>query len=196
MNPSANIAILDSEETIGGVWAQRRLYPGLKTNNMLGTYEFSDFPMDTATYGIKPGEHIKGEIVHRYLTDYAHEFGIYSKIRFETNVLTAQQVDDGSGWLLTAEKKSSDKKAPKADEILAKKLIVATGVTSEAFLPRFAGSDTFGMPLFHSKDTKVYESALESAKTVAVFGGTKSAWDAAYVYARKGVKVEMIIRGT
>lgn len=194
MNPSANIAILDSEETIGGVWAERKLYPGLKTNNMLGTYEFSDLPMDTATYGVKAGEHISGDVIHRYLEDYARKFGIYSKIRFETKVLSAEQVS-GSGWLLTVRKGFSNKDALKTSEILAKKLIVATGVTSDPFLPRFSGSESFGAPLFHTGDFKEHAGTLESAKTVAVFGGTKSAWDAVYAYATKGVKVEWIIRG-
>ncbi|KFY78634.1 hypothetical protein V499_02260 [Pseudogymnoascus sp. VKM F-103] len=193
VNPSASIAILDSEETIGGVWAERKLYPGLKTNNMLGTYEFSDLPMDTATYGIKAGEHISGEVVHRYLKDYARKFGIYSKIRFQTKVLSAEQAG-GEGWLLTVTKGFSDKDALKTSEVLAKKLIVATGVTSDPFLPRFSGSESFGAPLFHTGDFKEHAGTLESAKTVAVFGGTKSAWDAVYAYATRGVKVEWIIR--
>lgn len=170
------------------------MYPGLKTNNMLGTYQYSDFPMDTATYGIKPGEHISGEVVHRYLKDYAQKVGIYSKIQFETKVLSAEQVS-GSGWLLTVKKGFSDKDALKTNEVLAKKLIVATGVTSDPFLPRFSGSESFGAPLFHTSDLNEHAGTLESAKTVAVFGGTKSAWDAVYAYATRGVKVEWIIRG-
>ena len=45
VNPKDKVQLLDSQASIGGVWAKERLYPGLKTNNMIGTYEFSDFPM-------------------------------------------------------------------------------------------------------------------------------------------------------
>ncbi|PWY83556.1 FAD/NAD(P)-binding domain-containing protein [Aspergillus heteromorphus CBS 117.55] len=66
VHPTARIICLDSASSVGGVWATQRLYPGLKSNNMLGTYEFSDFPMD-ASFGVKPGEHIPGEVIHEYL---------------------------------------------------------------------------------------------------------------------------------
>jgi len=62
LHPSAQILVLDMEKSIGGTWAKERLYPSLKSNNMLGTYEYSDFPMDEATYGVKPGEHIPGPL--------------------------------------------------------------------------------------------------------------------------------------
>lgn len=195
MNPSSTIAILDSEETVGGVWAEGKLYPGLKTNNMLGTYEFSDFPMDTATYGVKAGEHIPGAVIHRYLKDYAEKTGVYSKIQFETKVVSAEQVGGGEGWLLSVTKGFSDEDALKTSQVLARKLVVATGVTSDPFLPRFSGSESFGVPLFHTGAFREHLGTLETAKTVAVFGGTKSAWDAVYAYATRGVKVEWIIRG-
>ncbi|CCT63266.1 related to 65 kDa virulence protein [Fusarium fujikuroi IMI 58289] len=44
-SPDANMVIFDGAASIGGTWAKERLYPGLKTNNLLGKYEFSDFPM-------------------------------------------------------------------------------------------------------------------------------------------------------
>lgn len=163
---------------------------------MLGTYEFSDFPMDTATYGVKAGEHIPGAVLHRYLRDYAEKAGVYSRIQFETKVVSAEQVGgEGEGWLLTVEKGFSDRDALKTRQVLAKKLIVATGVTSDPFLPRFSGEESFGAPLFHTSALREHQGTLETAKTVAVFGGTKSAWDAVYAYATRGVKVEWIIRG-
>ena len=64
--PSSHILILDSAPSVGGVWASNRLYPGLKSNNMLGTYEFSDFPMDPKLFSVKPGEHIPGAVMNEY----------------------------------------------------------------------------------------------------------------------------------
>ena len=154
---------------------------------MLGTYEYSDFPMDEATYGVKPGEHIPGHVVHRYLTDYARKFDVLHRIRLNFKVSSAER-HEKAGWTLTAE-------GEKLTKIYAKKLIVATGVTSQTFLPTFEGQGSFGVPLFHSKDFLRHADTIKTAKRVTVLGGTKSAWDAVYAYGVDGVEVDWVIRG-
>jgi len=190
LNPTENVAIIEANPSLGGVWSKERLYPSLKTNNMLGTYEYADFPMDTETYGVKPGEFMSGEVMHKYLSNYAAKFGIADKIRYQSKVLTAEHQDgpDG-GWTLTVQSGSS------TSTITARKLIMATGLTSEPFLPHFKGQEEFGAPLFHSKDFLRHADTLNSSKVVTVFGTTKSAWDAVYAYGAKGIKVHWIIRG-
>ncbi|KAF8461227.1 hypothetical protein BDZ91DRAFT_830109 [Kalaharituber pfeilii] len=188
VNSSANILILDKSQTIGGVWAEHRLYPGLKTNNMLGTYEFSDFPMTGENaFGVKPGEHIPGHIVHAYLKKFAQEFGIYQRCRFSEEVQSAQKLDSevekgsAGGWLLNVHR--------------TKKLVVATGLTSEPFLPTFSGAEKFEAPIIHCGDLLQHsENLFTTAKNVAIFGGTKSAWDAAYAFATRDIHVDWIIR--
>ncbi|KAK3389146.1 hypothetical protein B0H63DRAFT_94822 [Podospora didyma] len=190
LNPDKVIAILEANSSLGGVWAKDRLYPGLKTNNMLGTYDYPDFPMDTETFGVKPGEFVPGAVVHEYLTKYAETFGIAPKIRYQHKVLTAEhQEGPNGGWILTVQDGGKVE-----TKILARKLVFATGLTSEPFLPHFEGQEEFGVPLFHGRDFLKHADTLDSAKSVTVFGGTKSAWDAAYIYASKGVKVDMVIR--
>ena len=197
--------MLDGAPTVGGVWAEHRLYPGLKSNNMLGTYEYPDFPMATETYGVQPGEHIPGPVVHRYLADYATAFGVMPHFRGSTKVVSAE-MQPGGGWLLTlrpnSEGPSSSSVSTSAEStLLARKLIVATGLTSEPFLPHIAGQESFGVPLFHSRDFLQHADTLDAAavaskKSVAVFGGTKSAWDMVYAYASRGIPVEWVIRST
>lgn len=34
VHPDASILILDEAETVGGVWAEERVYPGLRANNV------------------------------------------------------------------------------------------------------------------------------------------------------------------
>ena len=76
-----------------------------------------------------------------------------------------------------------------------KKLIVATGITSQAYLPTFDGQDAFGAPIFHCRDMQQHEpEVLKAGERVTVFGGTKSAWDAAYACATSGMQVDWIIR--
>jgi hypothetical protein len=40
IHPDASIVVLDKESSLGGVWAEARLYPGLRTNNHFQTYVF------------------------------------------------------------------------------------------------------------------------------------------------------------
>lgn len=96
---------------------------------MLGTYEFSDYPMDSKTYGIKTGEHIPGEVVHRYLTNFAEHFEIYRRIRFNARVDSAGH-REGEGWIVTtfqAQTSADEKDRSERAQARALKLIVGTG---------------------------------------------------------------------
>lgn len=182
--------MLESSASIGGVWCHERLYPGLKSNNMLGTYEFSDFPMDTATFGVKPGEHIPGMVLHEYLASFAKASGILTRTRLNTRVESAEENIKTGNWTLN----TKDTLTGQALPLHAKKLIVATGLTSEPSVPKFVGEADFNAPIFHSKDFRDQAGTLATTRNVAVLGGGKSMWDAAYVYASAGVSVDMIVR--
>lgn len=188
LNPESNVLLLEAASSVGGVWATHRLYKGLKSNNMLGTYEYSDFPMDEETFGVKPGQHIPGDIVQKYLVAYAEHFKFLDRIRLNHQVESAERKLDGS-WLLNVSHYDF------ALVIESKKLIVATGITSQAYLPTFKGQESFGAPLFHCRDMLQHESEVfKPGERVTVFGGTKSAWDAAYACATAGMKVDLVIR--
>lgn len=189
VNPSSKVVLLETASSVGGVWAKHRLYKGLKSNNMLGTYEFSDFPMTPEVFGVQPGEHIPGHVVQQYMEKYAEHFGFTDRIRLETSVQSAEHRLDET-WLL------STKTATEEKNIVAKKLIVATGITSQAYLPSFQGQETFEAPLVHCRDMLAHEETLFHGKgeRMTVFGGTKSAWDAVYAGATSGKQVDWVIR--
>ena len=190
LHPEKKLVVLEINSSLGGTCAKERLYPGLRTNNMLGTYEYPDFPMDSETFGTQPGEHMTGTVMHSYLAKYAEKFDILDKIRYRSKVLTAEHQDGREGgWILAVQTDSAETK------IRTRKLILATGLTSEPFLPHIEGQEAFGAPLFHGRHFLQHSDTLESAKTVTVFGGTKSAWDAVYAFGTKGVKVNWVIRG-
>ncbi|EER25801.1 hypothetical protein D8B26_004086 [Coccidioides posadasii str. Silveira] len=193
IHPSANVVILESAASIGGVWAKERLYSGLRLNNLLGTYEYSDFPMDEA-FGIQPGQHITGEATHRYLMAYAEEFELYSRVRLQSRVETVEKLDrkSNAAWLMTYTKYNDDGESQR-QQIFTRKLIVATGVASEPFIPTLKGAETFDAPLLHSKDTARKQREITEAKRVVVLGGAKSGYDAAYLAASHGVEVDWII---
>ncbi|KAJ5305665.1 hypothetical protein PENANT_c041G01011 [Penicillium antarcticum] len=188
INPDHDVVLLEAASSVGGVWAKHRLYKGLKSNNMLGTYEFSDFPMDSPTFGVTTGQHIPGDVIQKYLEAYAQHFGFRNCIRLDHRVESARHNLDGT-WQLRVS--HGDNTAT----FNTKKMIVATGITSQAYLPTFEGQDTFGAPLFHCRDLLQHQDAvLQSGKRATIFGGTKSAWDAAYACATTGMKVDWVIR--
>ena len=157
---------------------------------MRGNYEFGDFTTEQAGLNVKHGAHILGDEVHQYLKRYAEEFDIFRHVRFNSKVSTAKHLPGGRGWLLsitTGEKRS---------QIVTQRLIVATGLTSDAFVPHVSGSDVKGAPpIVHVKDFQ--DRSVELFKTVkhaTVLGGTKSAWDVSYAFASAGIPVDWVIR--
>ncbi|KAI1132503.1 hypothetical protein F5Y10DRAFT_231280, partial [Nemania abortiva] len=192
--PDRTIAVLDRESSIGGTWADHRLYQGLKSNNLLGTFEYPDFPMTSDKFDVKRGEHISGYAINAYLKAYTQAFGIAKFVRLQTVVLTAEHQDtEEGGWILTVKPSGSGA----SSQIFACHLIVATGILSEPFMPRFKGQDTFGGEIFHTKDfPQIVSKGLREMKAVTIFGSGKSSWDSVYYYATAGVKVNWVIRSS
>ena len=146
--------------------------------------------MSGAEYGVKPGQHIPGAVVHKYLTNYATRFGVLNKIRFHSKVTVVEKKEDQ--WILTVQR--TDENTPET-QVVAKKLVFATGLTNEPFIPTYAGREEFTAPLFHSKEFLQNAETLDTAKTAVVLGGgNKSAFDVAYKYAMSGTHVHMVIR--
>ncbi|KAJ9610655.1 hypothetical protein H2200_005432 [Cladophialophora chaetospira] len=189
-HPDSKMIILDDQPTIGGVWAEHRLYPGLKTNNMRGNYEFGDFTTEQAGLNVKQGAHILGHEVHQYLKKYAEEFDIVRYFRFNTKVIAAEHLPEGRGWLL------SITTGDKTSQIVTRRLVVATGLTSDAFVPHVPGSHAKGAPpIIHVKDFQDRSAELfKTVKSATVLGGTKSAWDVSYAFASTGIPVDWVIR--
>ncbi|PHH61271.1 hypothetical protein CDD82_2168 [Ophiocordyceps australis] len=189
--PDDALVILDSQSSLGGTWADSRLYPGLKSNNLVGTYEYPDFPMDPAVFGVAKGQHIPGKVVNSYLKAYAANFGLDGLVRLETRVLAAEHLEQGGGWILTVAQPDGTEA-----RILTRRLILATGLTSEPFVPQFEGQESFGGRVFHGKQFQENRDTLQTAKSVVVMGGSKFAWDAVYAYATAGVTVNWVIRAS
>ncbi|KAI9044867.1 flavin-binding monooxygenase-like protein [Aspergillus affinis] len=205
VHPNARIELLETASSIGGVWAKHRLYAGLKSNNMRGTYEFSDFPMDEETFGVKDGEHIPGAVVQRYMEAFVERFNLKEMIRLGVRVESVRGDDQGNegGWVLeTVEStdifatKTEEKEVEKPNQTIhTRKLIVCTGITSQSYLPTYEGQDTYAAPLLHCRDLPLHQDRIfQPNARVTVFGGTKSAWDAVYAAASAGAHVDWIIR--
>ena len=192
VHPEARIILLDDARSIGGVWAKERLYPSLLKNNLAcGTFQYSDFPMTEERFGVKPDRHIPGSVVHAYLLQYAQEFDNLPHIRFGSKAEIAEMKEDNTWFLTVLEYETGRRYNLQAD-----KVVFATGLLSDPFMPQFEGSADFKAPYFHLKElgqNAQYDSS-DTLKNVVVIGASKSARDACYLYATRGVQVQWVIR--
>jgi len=207
LNPSLDLLIIDSNQSLGGVWAKERLYSGLNANNLVGTYEYTDFPMGES-FGVKHPEHIPGEVIHAYLCQYAEHFGLAARIGLRTKVVTAEKVNQGwelkletasiePGYKVKVEDNSS--RLPAHRTITCIKLVVATGLTSSPQPINIKDSETFGAPIvnfgnYARQAQEIYHDI--SIKDVTVYGGGKASYDIVYLMAAHGKHVDWVIRAS
>jgi hypothetical protein len=136
-------------------------------------------------------DHIPGEHVNGYLNKYAREYDLEKHIRLNCSVDSA--VDEGeAGWTLTVEHKLDS--MPIMSTIKVKKLIMATGLTSEPFMPTMEGKQHFGAPIYHTSELAKAENGLGPFKKVVLLSGAKFSWDIACAYASAGIQVDWVIR--
>lgn len=205
MDPSVDLTLLEAEETLGGTWCTARVFPGLLANHAIGAYEYADKPMSNegmARYGYIPGDR-----VHAYLTECAHEWGVYDKIRFRTAVESVCRHEDGRRWVVHLKSHPHPPSpTPTTDEpqnsssslLVFDKVILATGLSSTPHVPDL-DSSSFGAPVVHSKDIGSHLALFESAnvESVTVYGGGKSAFDAVALALRNYKKrVNWIVRAS
>ena len=207
LDPNLNLTVIEWNKTIGGVWAEEKIYTGLKSNNLRGTYEYTDLPMEDSL-GVKRDEHIPGKCIHDYLEQYAIKYDLKRRIQFHTRVNVAEKIR--SGWSLELENVTSkghmsnggNKAAlpvPAQWNISCAKLIIATGLTSVPSPINIKGRENFTGPIVNFADysreaSKIYED--EAIKSVTVIGGGKSAYDCVYLMAAQGKTVNWIIRAS
>ncbi|GKT49744.1 FAD-dependent monooxygenase DEP4 [Colletotrichum spaethianum] len=181
-HPNDNVLVIEAESTCGSTWSNNRLYPGLKSNNLWGSYEYPEFPMLEEVYGVTEGQHIPAAVLHRCLTDFAKKFGVFEKTRFDTKVTSVESTSTET-WKISV----TSSEFNGGDEVLeTEKLILTTG--QETFTPR----------LLHAKEFCVNADTVNTCKKAVVVGAVKSAFDCAYAYAPSegSVQVDLIIRAT
>lgn len=143
------------------------------------------------SFGIRQGEHISADIMHRYYKHYAQKWDILRRIDFDTQVLDISRLDDKGGWNVKVLRPSGEQ------DMRTKKLIIATGVTNAPHIPTIAGSDQFDCPIVHTAELGKKSGLIVKAQainSVTVVGGGKSAYDAVYLAASAGREVEWIVR--
>lgn len=139
--------------------------------------------------GLTRDRYISGETIHNYLNSFAHDFGLVDKIQLDTKVTKVERLPGGSaGWRLSTT-------AQKVPIIETAKLIVASGVTSEPYVPNFSRL-RFTKPIIHSSELgrRLKDIGSEKVNRVVVLGAAKSAYDTVFMLLKSGKKVDWIIR--
>ncbi len=164
-----SVTVFEKDSEVGGVWSSSRRYPGLTTQNVRSTYALSDFP-----YPKDYPEWPSGEQVQKYMAAYVDHFGLGGAIALNTMVESTIFDEATQSWTL----KTSDSQGNHEEKFDF--LVVANGIFSDPFVPKFDGEQTFldaGGTIEHACDFHSVDEVV--GKDVLVVGFGKSACDVA-----------------
>lgn len=198
INPNVSLTIIDEDSSVGGVWSESRVYPGLVADSCAAIFDYSDLPMDVEL-GIDKWADLPAEKVHEYLERYVDKFDLRRRCKLNTKVVNVERdenMKEGAIWKVEVEVKKDFEEYTVREIILCDKLIVATGVTSTPNLPEGLEWREYNGPVMHSRDVGQKHKLLTADKIerVTVVGGSKSSIDVVFLCALAGKEVDWIIR--
>ena len=176
----SDFSIIEAGDGVGGTW-HWNTYPGIAVDIPSFSYQFSfeQSPDWSRTYA--PGGELK-----TYAEHCVDKYGLRSRIRFATLVLSAEFDEDRGWWRVQIEPSGPSGGSARLDEgeaklgpaherreVTARFLINASGVLTTPNLPDIAGVDTFAGVTIH---TARWDHSQDLAgKRVAVIGTGASA---------------------
>jgi len=153
-----NYLVIEAADGAGGTW-HWNTYPGIAVDIPSFSYQFSfeQSPRWSRTYA--PGHELKA-----YAEHCVDKYGLRSRIRFNTKVLSAEFDDDNQLWRVQTDP---------GGELTARFLISASGVLTVPKLPDIDGVDSFAGITMH---TARWDHGQDLAgKRIAVIGTGASA---------------------
>jgi cation diffusion facilitator CzcD-associated flavoprotein CzcO len=150
--------IVDDNDGFGGTW-RWNTYPGVAVDIPSFSYQFSFAKRPDWSRVYAPGAELRA-----YAQDCAERYGLVAKTRFGVRVTGARFDEDADTWAL----RTSD-----GEEIIARHVIVATGILTNPNLPDIPGVETFAGTTIHT--ARWDHSAELRGKRVAVIGTGASA---------------------
>ncbi|GLA18446.1 hypothetical protein AnigIFM62618_006092 [Aspergillus niger] len=184
LSPETDLLMLEARSAVGGVWAENS-HECLHTNNLYGNYELSSFSLDPTKYDVQPEAPIPGYVLKQYFSDFIDHFDLRRRTRLNTRVHTVRK-EDGFWEVHTG-------------SVLYKcsKLIMSPGLCSTANEFPIPGQQNFGRPIMNHSQLGNKGALLANdpaVKSVTVIGASKYGYDAVYLMASHGKRVEWIIR--
>ncbi|KAJ5775779.1 uncharacterized protein N7511_000790 [Penicillium nucicola] len=135
------LLLLESGSSLGGTWAEERLYPNLLSQNSEGLYEFSDMPLSEQAMEQVEGEEqtnqdtpvedrfIPGWKLSRYLTAWSHKWHLPQYMRFNWQVTKISRLPTKE-WELGIVIHPEQPSQTRSITIICDKLILSPGLTS------------------------------------------------------------------
>ncbi len=128
--------------------------------------------------------------MYDYLKNYADQFHITERIRFQTKVLLIDKddlKDPHLPWMITVENADGHQQTLEFDFV-----VIATGLFSTPYMPIFRDQNKFAGSIVHTSDIKTLEGL--GNKHVVIIGGGKSAFDLATLAGTHARSCHMILR--
>jgi cation diffusion facilitator CzcD-associated flavoprotein CzcO len=168
--------IFERAADVGGTW-WANTYPGCQCDipSHLYSFSFAPNPNWTRTYPKQPE-------LRDYLRATAEKFGLYDRIRFDTEVTDARWDEEASLWRITTSQ----------GDYTADVMVAAPGPLSEPSLPALPGIDSFEGTIFHTARWN-HDHDLRG-KRVAVVGTGASAIQAVPEIAQQAAHLDVIQR--
>lgn len=187
-----DVTILERHpHSIGGVWADDVRPPWLISNTPACAFQYGDLKLKCKYLVGQERDRVSGTDFYRYLREYATD--LLPLVKFGCAVTRVER--DGSGW--TLEYSYPVEGDMSSTTIHCEKLVVATGLFSDASFPSFAASVRNSPNVFHSKDLGKPQSRdrLLSLSKIAIIGGGKSAMDiAAWLANETKAQISLVTR--
>ena len=165
---------------VGGVWTGGYHTFGLQTPKSL--YEVPDYPIPEHYPRVPSGAELQA-----YFENYAKDFKVLEKIRFNTEITRLEQ-DKSGGWIVHY----SDDKSEVAEKKQFDFVVVASGIYFDPYIPQFPGQKQFNGQILHSSQYRSPASA--TGRKVVVVGFGKSALDVAGDVAKFAKEVTLVYR--
>jgi cation diffusion facilitator CzcD-associated flavoprotein CzcO len=168
--------VFERAADVGGTW-WANTYPGCQCDipSHLYSFSFAPNPNWTRTYPKQPE-------LRDYLRATAEKFGVYGRIRFNTEVTGASWDEEASVWRI----------ATSQGDYTADVMVAAPGPLSEPVLPDLPGIESFEGTIFHTARWN-HEHDLRG-KRVAVVGTGASAIQAVPEIAQQAAQLDVIQR--
>ncbi|XP_047309322.1 probable indole-3-pyruvate monooxygenase YUCCA10 [Impatiens glandulifera] len=172
--------ILEREDCFAPLW-QKKTYDRLKLHLAKPFCELPHMPFPKSYPTFVP----KNQFV-QYLDDYVNHFGITP--RYNRFVELANYVEETKKWNINARNINSEE----VEEYSCDFLVVASGETSDSFIPNVEGLETFTGEVIHTTQYK-YGGRFEG-KNVLVVGSGNSGMEIALDLSNYGAKTSIAIR--
>ncbi|CAG7857048.1 dimethylaniline monooxygenase (N-oxide forming) [biofilm metagenome] len=171
--------IFEKGAQVGGQWSAGYHTFGLQTPKSL--YEIPDYPIPDAYPRVPSGAELQA-----YFENYAKDFKLFDKIRFNTEIIRLERVKNGS-WKVHFKDSAGKQEGKEFDFV-----VVASGIYFDPYIPDIPGKDKFKGEILHSSQYRT--PATVTGRKVAVVGFGKSALDVAGDAAKFAKQVTLVFR--